>query len=111
MAALSPDTAFDFNERARGEVGEVGTPFARRVELKFANKFRPLECVPEVFEAAFEFGGLAARAWSVECDGFAIASMDRLSGEGALKRSSRCLSHTEKTFTLGSIVDKKKVQL
>jgi len=73
VAALDPDAAFDFDECARGDMGEVDAPFALGVELKFADEFGAVEDAPEEFEAAFELGGFAAVAEAVARDRHALA--------------------------------------
>lgn len=54
-------------------MGEVDSPFALGVELKFADEFWAVKDAPEEFEAAFEFGGFAAVAEAVARDRHALA--------------------------------------
>ncbi len=68
MASVDPDAAFDFDECARGDVGEVGAPLARWVETEFPFKPRPLNGEPEELEAAFEAGATVAVAETLTGD-------------------------------------------
>ncbi len=62
VAPTDPDAAFDFDECARGDVGEVGAPLARRVEAELAFEFGALNGEPEELKAAFEPGSIVAVA-------------------------------------------------
>jgi hypothetical protein len=62
VAPTDPDAAFDFNECARGYVGEVGAPLARRVEVELAFEFGTLNGEPEELKPAFELGSIVAVA-------------------------------------------------
>ena len=73
VATLEPDSALDLDECARGEVCEVGAPFAFRVELELADEFWAVNGVPEEFEAAFELGSFATVTESMARDGHALA--------------------------------------
>ena len=73
MAALEPDSAFNLDECARGEVGEIRAPFAFRVELELTHEFWAAEGVPEEFEAALEPGSFATVTESMARDGHALA--------------------------------------
>ena len=73
VAALEPDSAFNLDECARGEVGEIRAPFAFRVELELADEFGAVNGVPEEFEAALEPGSFATVTESMARDGHALA--------------------------------------
>ncbi len=62
VASADPDSAFDFDECARGDVGEVGTPLARRVKAELAFEFGTLNGEPEELKAALEFRSIVAVA-------------------------------------------------
>ncbi len=68
VASVDPDAAFDFDERARGDVGEVGAPLARWVEPKFPFECGTLNGEPEEFEAAFQAGTMVAVAETLAGD-------------------------------------------
>ena len=52
--ATDEDSALDLDQRAAVQVGEVGTPFPRRVELVFTLKRGTLGDTPEELELGFE---------------------------------------------------------
>jgi len=68
-------------------VGEVDSPFALGVELKFADEFGAVEDAPEEFEAAFELGGFAAVAEAVAWSGVLCRRAQRRLKEEAMVSS------------------------
>ncbi len=68
VASVDPDAAFDFDESARGDVGEVGAPLARWVKTEFPFERGTLNGEPEEFEPAFQAGTMVAMAEALTGD-------------------------------------------
>ena len=68
VASVDPDATFDFDECARGDVGEVGAPLARWVKTEFPFERGTLNGEPEEFEPAFEAGTMVAVAETLTGD-------------------------------------------
>ena len=73
VAALEPDSAFNFDQCLGLDVCEIRAPFAFRVELELADEFRAVEREPKELEAALELGSFATVTESMACDGHALA--------------------------------------